>query len=172
MVTREYLKSRLHYDKDTGIFTWLNGANKGKIAGGKDFHCYWRIKLLGKTYKAHRLAFLYMNGTIPKYIDHINQDRIDNRWDNLMASDVSSNGKNRGLGCNNKSGVLGVSKPPSIGKWVASIASNGKRYYLGKFDTKEEAIEARKEAELKYGFSENHGVRKAIPIHSKRKRKG
>ena len=42
-------------------------------------------------------------------------------------------------------------------KWYARITVDGKNIHLGTFDTEDEAIQARKLAEKKYRFHENHG---------------
>ncbi len=47
----------------------------------------------------------------------------------------------------NKSGIKGVSWNKNRKKWVAQITFKGKNYNLGRYDKKEEAAEARKEAE-------------------------
>lgn len=49
----------------------------------------------------------------------------------------------------NTSGVKGVVWDKERQKWKAQIEFKGKRYYLGRHDKKEDAIEARKEAEEK-----------------------
>lgn len=86
------------------------------------------------------------------HIDHINGDKLDNRRDNLRVVTASVNGANRHqLNKNNTSGVRGVSYAPnfSISKpWRAQIMANRKARHLGLFATKEEAVAARKAAEL------------------------
>lgn len=47
----------------------------------------------------------------------------------------------------NKSGRIGVSYDNSRGKWVAQISFKKKKYFLGRYDKKEDAIKAREEAE-------------------------
>lgn len=50
---------------------------------------------------------------------------------------------------NNTSGVTGVTWDKNRQKWVAQIRFKNKQYHLGRFDSKEEAIKVRKEAEGK-----------------------
>ena len=79
MLTQERLKQLLYYNPVTGIFTWrknrtftaLKNTEAGRIASDK--YTYYRIIYIdNKPYKAHRLAFLYVNGCFPKdQIDHI-----------------------------------------------------------------------------------------------------
>jgi hypothetical protein len=80
-------------------------------------------------------------------VDHINHNTLDNRKCNLRIVTRSQNNMNHGLRKDNTSGVVGV-RLHSCGKWVARIFINGKEQHLGLFLTKEEAITARKEAEI------------------------
>ena len=57
---------------------------------------------------------------------------------------------NRKTPANNKSGATGVGFRSREQKWVSRININGKRKQLGMFDTLEEAIQARRKAEVKY----------------------
>lgn len=111
-----------------------------------------------KLYQAHRLVWEMFNGPIPKglYIDHINGIRSDNRIDNLRVVNKATNARNRRLPCNNKTGIQGV-KNTQGNRFEAAISSNGKRIYLGKFKDFFEACCARKSAESKHGFHQNHG---------------
>lgn len=168
MISQEQLKQLIHYNPDTGLFTWVitRGAKciKGEIAGnisqnGK--HCrlsYCRIYILGKFYKAHRLAFLYMTGQFPTdEVDHINGDGTDNRWCNLRDVDHKQNGKNLRIKSNNSSGLHGVSWSDSRRKWRTRIFVDHKEIFIGRYDNLLEAACVRKSAELEHGFHINHG---------------
>jgi hypothetical protein len=153
MLTQERLKELLHYNPETGLFSWLvnraRGATKGVIAGTlKEGRI--DIMVFRKHYKAHRLAWLYVHGSFPKeQIDHINGNPSDNRLSNLREATHSENQQNiRRAQVNSKTGVLGVS--PCRGKFQASIKANNKQYNLGKFNSIEEAKLAydKKKAEL------------------------
>jgi hypothetical protein len=80
------LRELLSYDPKTGMFTWrIRSARRvhiGDVAGGVNGRGYLTIRVDGRQYLAHRLAFLHMTGSWPKkeHIDHINMDRADNRW--------------------------------------------------------------------------------------------
>lgn len=91
MITQERLKELVNYDPETGIFTWKMKRKKsriGDVAGGLDNHGYIRLGLDWKMYPAHRLAFLYMTGTMPtKFVRYLNGDKTDVRWANLKLSD-------------------------------------------------------------------------------------
>lgn len=86
-----------------------------------------------------------------QYVDHINGNTLDNRRDNLRICTNADNLKNRvNLPKNNTSGILGVRFRSDRNKWYSEIQYNGKSVYLGSYNTKEEAIKSRVEAELKY----------------------
>jgi len=112
MLTQEHLKSKLHYDPDTGIFRWVNSeahtkAN-GSVAGWHSGKGMLRISLNSKNYLLHRLAWFYVHGYWPKQIDHINGDRGDNRLANLREADNSQNQANQAAKPNNKLGIRGI----------------------------------------------------------------
>jgi hypothetical protein len=117
---------------------------------------YRRIKVNGKIYSAHRLIWLFVHGTWPRHqIDHIDHDRLNNRIENLR--DTKENALNQSTPKNNSSGVVGISWHKRCKKWQASITVSGKLVHLGVFTRKDDAIQARKEAERKYGYHKNHG---------------
>ena len=154
-LTAEQLRSILHYDPATGIFTWKVGCSSrvkvGYIAGSLDGDGYLRIRLQSRKYQAHRLAWLYVYGVWPKdQLDHINRNRSDNRISNLREVSHKQNHQNRSKPSNNTSGHPGVSWDKRDSKWRAQITHNQKKIHLGSFTTLEEAIAARKAAEKLY----------------------
>ena len=162
-ITQKELKKVLHYDADTGKFTWLKARNSrikaGDIAGGIDRYGYIRIKINGNKYLAHRLAFLYMTGKFPPdEVDHINHLRADNRFVNLRHATRVENSRNKSMQLNNKSGFTGVSWHERTSKWIANIIINGNQKHLGYFTDINDAIEARKKANIEHEFHENHGA--------------
>ncbi len=144
------LRSLVHYDPETGVFTRLKkwGSKPvGSVIGGLSPQGYWQIAVQGKTYPAHRLAWLYMTGMWPdKDIDHVNRNRADNRFCNLRAVTRSENLQNASLRRNNASGVTGVSWCKRDKRWRAHIMVLGRPLNLGRYKTKEEAVNARKKA--------------------------
>ena len=163
-INQAQLKELLIYNRKTGIFTWavnvgLWGRIKiGTVAGVIQTNGYNQINIKGKRYLSHRLAWLYEYGCFPvEHIDHINHNRTDNSILNLRSVSNSDNQKNKSMPSNNTSGTVGVYWEKSGCKWRAQIKVNGKIMYLGSFDSMDNAIHARKEANIKYGFHENHG---------------
>ena len=112
--------------------------------------------LLAEHYKAHRIIYKMVHGSDAYHIDHINGDTLDNRPCNLRSVTASENGKNQRLRNTNKSGVMGVLFNEKTGRWVAQIRIDYKSKRLGTFDSKEDAVAARKAAETLFGFHENH----------------
>lgn len=145
-LTLERLRELLHYDPETGIFTRLigvKGAAAGRQAGALDSYGYLRMRIDGKRYKSHRVAWFYVHGKWPAMmLDHINQVKTDNRIVNLREVTASENVQNTSLMANNTSGYRGVTWSKKKHRWKAQITVNKKRIALGHFDTAESAFMA------------------------------
>lgn len=131
------LKSELHYDPETGIFTRKKKTPSGPIgtiAGYKRKDNVINIRC-GFQYLAHRLAWFYMTGKWPKEeIDHINGNGSDNRWCNLREATHSQNAQNVPR--------RGVSWHKRYKKWGARLCLNSISYHIGWFETEQEALQA------------------------------
>ena len=154
-LSAEYLRLVLHYEPETGIFTWKVRTSPrikvGDIAGCPEGGGYLQIRVCSRGYKAHRLAWLHVYGEWPKeQLDHINRNRSDNRIANLREVTNKQNQQNRSKSSNNTSGHQGVHWDKRDSKWRARIRHNQKDIYLGLFENLEEALSARKAGELKY----------------------
>lgn len=134
----ESLKEWVIYDPTSGIFTWKVKVNRSKSIGDKAgalVHGYIRIKIKGKAYSAHRMAWFFHYGeNPPDIIDHINGVKDDNRIENLRSASSTQNGRNRKR-WTNKSGYLGVSFREKEGFYAAHIRIDGKLRHLGCFAT-------------------------------------
>lgn len=157
-LTQARLKEVLNYDPETGHFTWLvsrrGPARIGSRAGTVDSYGYILVGIDGRSFKAHRLAFLYMTGAFPPaWVDHANREKSDNRWENLRPATPSENRANEGLRRDNTTGYKGVSWNKRRGKWHARGRRGGRVAHLGYFDDLEEAAEA-----ARAWRKENHGA--------------
>lgn len=136
----------LAYDAQTGLFTSKvarGPLKRGQSVGTVGKAGYLQIQVFGVLFYAHRLAHLLMTGEMPTgQIDHIDGDRLNNRWSNLRDASALINAQNkRRARSDSKSGLLGASKH-SDGRWQARIKADGRYRHLGLFDTKEEAHQA------------------------------
>lgn len=144
------LARRVDYDTETGHFTWKLDTRKfgrtifpGKRAGDLAPHGYYRLSIRNIKVSAHIVAWYIVYGEIPDLpIDHINQDKSDNRIANLRAVPLVVNNLNINVNHRNRYGFTGVVK--AKGKYQARIRSGGKQRVIGVFDTPEEAGEAYK----------------------------
>ncbi len=138
------LRKNFSYNPDTGVFTRICASGGAKVGDtpGPGSEGYVRIRLCGKTFGAHRLAWLWVHGELPDgEIDHRNGIKSDNRIENLR--DVSHEINTANLVApqsNNTSGHLGVTRHK--GRWRAQISVNGKMRYVGLFATAEAAHQA------------------------------
>lgn len=179
-ITAQVLREVLTYFPESGDFFWRERDAtwfSSEFRGGSEGNCarwnatwagkkagfidnsdgYHKIAILGNRIASHRLAWLYMTGEWPINIDHINGDRADNRWINLRNVSKVENNKNKRRSVNNSSGTTGVSWNSAMKKWHSQISHLGKRKHLGFFEDLEEAVNARKEAEVFYKYHKNHG---------------
>jgi len=170
-LTYEFLWSILDYNSETGIFTWKhrgdvpkewNTKHALKQAGCTQTRKRTKYILLHigrKAYWAHRIAFLMHNWYIDKsmQIDHIDGCGTNNAIKNIRQVTKQDNAKNLPISVINTSGRTGVHFAKNENKWRAQIRYNGKQLSLGYFVNIEDSVAKRKEAEIMYGFHENHG---------------
>jgi hypothetical protein len=151
ILTQERLKELFLYDKDTGFFVRHKKLGpKKEVAGHVATKGHRQIMVDGNLYMAHRLAWLYVNGSFPdKLIDHINRNPDDNRIKNLRQATSSENQQNTKVRKDNLCGEKGISYSEKETKWRARISIDGKTFDLGRFKSLESAINARKIAEDK-----------------------
>lgn len=143
-LSQESLKELLSYDPMSGVFRWKRNrprARVGDTAGYLSSGGYMRVQVAGRSYPLHRLAFLYMEGSFPAdEVDHINRDRVDNRFSNLRKVEKAANLRNKGVYRNSALGVTGVVQRGA--RYRAYINRDGRRVNLGTFDTLSEARQA------------------------------
>jgi len=153
MITYEIAHEFFSY-KD-GILYWkkLNSNNQVKIgdeAGCVNTGGYKVVFFLGKRLRIHRIIYLMFNGFVPKQIDHIDGNTLNNKIENLRSASHSENMQNKCIQKNNTSGVKGVFWEKYAKKWRAQIKVDNKKIYLGLFLDLKEAEQIILEARKKY----------------------
>jgi hypothetical protein len=147
MLTQERLRHLVLYEPETGLFFYKNRfhshLNGQRIARAPDGSGYLLINIDGRCYGAHRLAWLYMTGDLPKdTIDHRDLNKLNNRWHNLREATRSQQKANSRKRSDSSSPFKGVSWRPRQRKWQANVTRDGTRHHLGYFRTAEEASAA------------------------------
>ena len=162
---RSLLRELLDYSPVSGEFTWRprpremfrtehsfrlwNTRYAGKIAGNLAPAGHRVVAVAHIQYRSHRLVWLYVHGEpVPDVIDHIDGDRLNNRFTNLRAATKSENSANMRIRSSNTTGIKGVGALPN-GRFRARIMVNFKQVHLGRFDTLEEAAKARFDAAVR-----------------------
>jgi hypothetical protein len=160
-LTQERLKEVLHYDPDTGIFTRIDRKGRSirpnRVAGHVEPRGYIKVGVDRQSYYGHRLAFFYMVGKWPKdFIDHIDGDCSNNKWENLREATPLQSVMNTRKSSKGSLGYKGISRDGK--RYKAEIRVNGKKTHLGDFDTPEEAHKAYcRAADKYYGEFANYG---------------
>jgi hypothetical protein len=147
-ITLEELKANVSYNSQSGEFTRLKNTTRESVGAitGSDFvnqdgMNYTQVSVCGGRYYAH--------------IDHNGKN---NSLCNLREVSNSQNQKNRRIGKNNRSGVIGVSFYKKTSTWQAYVNVNKRLIHLGFFPLFEDAVAARKIAEREHDFHPNHGT--------------
>ena len=155
----EELKEYLDYNPDTGIITWKKakqGIRVGQVGGAissDNRKSRMQIYFNCTCYMLHRVAYYIYHGVDPleKMVDHKHNPKTNNKIDNLRLANNSQNQMHRvNLNRNNTSGVIGVYWNKKAKKWYSKIYYHSSQKHLGYFINKEDAIKARREAEIKY----------------------
>ena len=166
----KYWDARFYQDKNGDIRNKIRRGNgkrqqKGAIAtvtGDRQGYlriCDW-INGRKVWIKAHRLAWLLHTGKCPGdlEINHRNQDKTDNRIQNLEVLPHSDHMRKHPKLKTCTSGVTGVHWHKVHGKWQVEIGINGKPTYIGIFEDFDEAVKCRKAAEKEHGYFPEHGI--------------
>ena len=167
MITQENIRHFFEYDPETGRFDRIRFINnrgesyeRRSPVTSKHACGYYMATIFGKRIRVHHLAFVYMMDVLPDCpVDHINGNRVDNRWCNLRLVTRLENQRNHGIRGDNRVGRTGVYWYPPLSKYQAQITVEGRRVHLGYHLTIDDAIAARVAAERQYGFHINHGAR-------------
>ena len=140
------MRALLTYERDTGLLRWARRVGSrgkipaGTVAGCKGVYGYVLVRLPQGLYPAHRLAWYIETGTWPAFglvIDHANEIKDDNRWENLRLTTLNMNMVNRRASLPNTSGYRGVIRVR--GQFRAQIKIDGKLKMFPQRATAEEA---------------------------------
>lgn len=124
---------------------WRLSKERYAIATSKDNTCIFLHNFI-----------LNRNPNKVETVDHINRCRLDNRKENLGVVSFTENAINKGKQSNNTSGYVGIYYSQDRHKYEAHIKLNGKKINLGRFIDIDDAVVARKNAEIKYfGYNIN-----------------
>jgi hypothetical protein len=146
-LTQNDLQNTFEY-RDGHLF-W---KTTGKKAGWTESHNYDFVGFKGSQYKKHRLIFLFHHGHLPKYVDHIDNNRQNNRIENLREATASQNSWNQRKRVTNTSGIKGVGWNKKANAWGARCMINYKSHFLGRFKCIEDAENA-----IKLFRQQHHG---------------
>lgn len=148
-----------HYFDSERACNIFNAKFAGEYAGNIEARGYRSITIAGQKFKAHRIVWKWVTGEEPeKFIDHVNGNRADNRFENLKEGiSTQQNACNQKLYRSNTSGVPGVTFNKQQSKWFARGSYNSNRIFLGVFNTFEEAKRVRESWQKSLPFSERHG---------------
>ncbi len=132
-------KSRLHelFAYENGKLLWRKsgrGRNGGDEAGMITEKGYRRIRVDGQLHMAHRLVWAYHFDSVPNYIDHADENKLNNKIENLRPATKVQNGYNISRRKNNTSGVKGVYWATREKKWVCELSINKRVLRVGRFD--------------------------------------
>jgi len=153
--------NRIYLENDYAVMVIVNRAEKEsfifinvedismvqKYKWSQDNKGYAVARINGRNIRLHRYLMQLPEGVLG---DHKDGNRLDNRRKNIRPCTPLENSRNRGKSINNKSGVPGVQWVRQRNKWVAIIGLNRSTKHLGYFDSFEDAVRARKEAERQY----------------------
>lgn len=110
------------------------GRKLDKPAGTVNIYGYTNIRVNGKLYPAHRLAWFYMTGTWPRaYIDHKDGEPRNNKWNNLREATAHQNAANKRRKRGSASGVKGVIYNRFLDTWDVHISCKGRVYSYGPY---------------------------------------
>jgi hypothetical protein len=157
----EYRDGWLFYKNDVytkvGVLTKIT---KGTKAGGVHPFGYVKMRVDGKMYMGHRIVWKMFNKDFETgTLDHINNNRSDNRIENLRLASRIENNQNAVIRKDNKSGVKGVYWNPRDKYYTAAISYGGKRKVLGNFKNLALATEFVQLArDMVHGDFANHGL--------------
>ena len=155
----EYLNTLFTYTEND-LF-WKIDRARGKIKAGDlvgsiTSSGYKRVMINYKEYPLHRIVFFMHYGYVPKIIDHINGNPLDNNIKNLRDANAQTNQYNRKRGINNTSGCKNVSWHEKNQVWQVHVRCNKKVKYWYVKDFELAEFIAQEARSLYHGSFANH----------------
>lgn len=141
----QYYNSLLEYDKETGLFKWKqlrsNASKRDWFPGHHTKRGYRMVRIDGKPHMCHRLAWLLSTGQWPNiFIDHIDEDKSNNRLSNLRQADKSLNQLNQSkANIDSGTGLRGVTWDKQAEKFRAQLMVQGKKILNKLFTSAQDA---------------------------------
>lgn len=143
-MNQETLREVYTYDPAVGLFRHRasrKGCTEGKVIKGKKLNTgYLSLSVLGKEVLYHRMVYLWHTGDLPEYLDHIDRDKSNPSIENLRECTSAENSRN----CRRYDKASGVYLHRASGLWHACIMLERKKYSIGYFQCRDEAMVARK----------------------------
>lgn len=142
-----HLEKNFIYDPESGELIRINktawNAKVGVPVGFVRTDGYRALSFENKPVLLHRAIWLLVTKDMPDcFIDHANGIKDDNRWCNLRPATKAQNGRNQPARRDNKLGIKGVCFDKSKGKYLAQATHDKKHYFLGRYETAEDASKA------------------------------
>jgi hypothetical protein len=158
-ITQEYLRSL--FDYEDGNLYWKvkrNGVKPDKKAGNHCGNGYFGIMIDDKGYKLHRMIFLFHHGYLPKYLDHKDGNRGNNRIENLRECTHQENIQNRAAPKNNTTGIKNVVWVELRKRWLVKVKHANGIYYKHLKCLELADLVATEARDKFHGKFANHGV--------------
>jgi hypothetical protein len=163
LLEAEQIREMFEYDQQSGRLFWRDTFLAGQASArlrprpnpGDEVKLrhlkvgYWYVSIFQKVYLAHRVIWALQTGRWPRpgfVIDHVDRNRLNNRWANLREATPRQSICNTGMRRDNRSGARGVHFNKQSGKWRADIYAYGDKVTSKQFQTLEDAISWREQA--------------------------
>lgn len=155
-----YSLAHQYFEYKDGELFWKTprqNVRVGEKAGCIDSQGYLAITIQRKFLKAHRVIFYMHYGYLPKCIDHIDGNKLNNKIENLRPATSNQNQWNRTKLAKSSSGIKNVTWNKKLQKWRVSFSIKTKPIHFGFFEDIELAELVAIEARNKYhGQFANH----------------
>ena len=162
LMTQERLQKLFDYREDGNLVRKVQTSNRvkvGDVIGWNNATGYLCVRLDGYHWLIHRLIYLYHHGVMPKVIDHIDGNPLNNKIENLREATMEQNSLNQKGRKNSFSGIKNVYWNKKLSKWYVHVKRNKDIIHFGMFDDVEFAELVAIMAREKYhGVYANHGV--------------